>query len=49
MSAGATGAEVHEGMPAPAFDAETCDGRRVRLGDFKGRRSVLLVFLRGFA
>lgn len=37
------------GYTAPAFEAEAYDGRRIRLGDFKGRRNVLLVFLRGFA
>jgi len=32
------------GMEAPEFDLELIRGERVRLGDFRGRRNVLLVF-----
>ena len=37
-------AEIGTGDRAPAFDLEETVGRRVRLGDFLGRRNVLLVF-----
>ena len=32
------------GSEAPAFDAQTTDGERVSLGDFRGRRAVALMF-----
>lgn len=36
------------GSVAPAFEAETYDGRRIRLDRYAGHQNVLLVFLRGF-
>lgn len=32
------------GGEAPAFEAETSGGERVRLADFRGRGAVLLMF-----
>jgi peroxiredoxin Q/BCP len=32
------------GSEAPVFDAETTDGARVALGDFRGRSAVVLMF-----
>ena len=33
---------------APDFEAKDTEGRRLRLSDYKGNKSVLLVFNRGF-
>jgi peroxiredoxin len=35
------------GEPAPEFEVDDLDGRRIRLSDFRGR-TVVLAFLRGF-
>ncbi len=39
---------VRVGEQAPGFDLPTSDGRRVRLGDYRGREAVLLVFMRAY-
>ena len=36
------------GTPAPAFALSSTGGREVALSDYRGRRAVALVFLRGF-
>lgn len=36
------------GLPAPDFELEDLNGRRLRLSDFRGRKSVVVVFNRGF-
>jgi peroxiredoxin Q/BCP len=38
---------ITPGEPAPDFELEDVQGRRVRLSDFRGR-PVMLAFLRGF-
>ena len=35
------------GQPAPDFELESLDGRQVRLSDFRGKKSVVLVFVYG--
>ena len=37
------------GTPAPAFALPAAGGREVALADYRGRRAVALVFLRGFS
>jgi peroxiredoxin Q/BCP len=32
------------GDPAPDFTATACDGSRIRLGDFRGRKVLLWFF-----
>lgn len=44
LGLGLQGAELKEGMPAPAFQAQDQHGRTVSLGDFKGRSAVVLYF-----
>jgi cytochrome oxidase Cu insertion factor (SCO1/SenC/PrrC family) len=39
---------VKVGQPAPDFTLENMDGRRVSLSDFRGKKSVVLVFYRGY-
>ena len=39
---------VKAGQPAPDFTLENMDGRRVSLSDFRGKKSVVLVFYRGY-
>jgi peroxiredoxin len=34
--------------PAPDFELEDFNGRKVRLSDYRGDRHVLLIFNRGF-
>jgi peroxiredoxin len=41
-------ARVEINTPAPDFELEDFEGRKVRLSDFGGDRHVLLVFNRGF-
>ena len=36
------------GDPAPEFEARDCQGRTVRLGDYRGRRLVLFFFPKAF-
>jgi cytochrome oxidase Cu insertion factor (SCO1/SenC/PrrC family) len=35
------------GQPAPDFTLENIDGKQVSLSDFRGKKSVVLVFYRG--
>ncbi len=35
------------GMPAPDFQLQTVDGKKVRLSDFRGKQAVVLVFVYG--
>src|SRR5262249_53126588 len=35
---------LRKGQPAPDFDVTDCDGRRIRLSDFRGKRNVVLYF-----
>ncbi len=39
---------VKEGTPAPDFVLEDRDGTLYRLSDYKGKKSVVLVFYRGY-
>ena len=39
---------VSIGTPAPAFALPAAGGRQVALADYRGRRAIALVFLRGF-
>jgi len=41
-------ARVEINTPAPDFELEDFEGRKVRLADYRGDRHVLLVFSRGF-
>lgn len=41
--------EIVESMAAPDFELEDSQGRNVKLSDYKGRKTVVLVFNRGFA
>lgn len=36
------------GIAAPDFELEDVQGRRVRLSDFRGQKTIVLAFLRGF-
>ena len=38
---------VKVGQPAPDFTLENIDGKQVSLSDFRGKKSVILVFYRG--
>ena len=38
---------VKVGQPAPDFTLENIDGKKVTLADFRGKKSVVLVFYRG--
>jgi cytochrome oxidase Cu insertion factor (SCO1/SenC/PrrC family) len=38
---------VKIGQPAPDFTLENIDGKQVSLSEFRGKRSVVLVFYRG--
>ena len=38
---------ITPGDPAPQFELEDVEGRRIRLSDFRGK-PVVLAFLRGF-
>jgi len=35
---------LQPGDPAPDFTAAACDGRRIALGDFRGRKVLLWFF-----
>jgi cytochrome oxidase Cu insertion factor (SCO1/SenC/PrrC family) len=39
---------VKVGQPAPDFTLEDSDGKSVTLSDFRGKKSVVLVFYRGY-
>jgi cytochrome oxidase Cu insertion factor (SCO1/SenC/PrrC family) len=39
---------VKVGRPAPDFSLEDVDGRTVTLSDFRGKKSVVLTFYRGY-
>ncbi len=39
---------ITPGTPAPDFELEDINGRRVRLSSFRGDKPVVLAFLRGF-
>jgi cytochrome oxidase Cu insertion factor (SCO1/SenC/PrrC family) len=39
---------VKVGQPAPDFTLEDVDGNKVTLADFRGKKSVVLVFYRGY-
>ena len=38
---------VKVGQPAPDFTLEDSDGKNVTLADYRGKKSVVLVFYRG--
>jgi cytochrome oxidase Cu insertion factor (SCO1/SenC/PrrC family) len=38
---------IRVGQPAPDFTLENIDGKQVSLSDFRGKKSVVLVFYRG--
>lgn len=38
---------IKVGQPAPDFSLENIDGKKVALSDFRGKKSVVLVFYRG--
>jgi peroxiredoxin len=40
--------ELGELKSAPDFELTDCEGRQVRLSDYKGARHVVLIFNRGF-
>jgi len=42
------GKRVQINQPAPDFTLTDANGKQVSLSDFKNKRSVLLVFNRGF-
>ena len=39
---------VKVGQPAPDFTLEDMDGKNITLSDFRGKKTVVLVFYRGF-
>ena len=39
---------VKVGQPAPDFSLEDVDGRMLTLSDYRGKKSVVLVFYRGY-
>jgi cytochrome oxidase Cu insertion factor (SCO1/SenC/PrrC family) len=39
---------VKVGQPAPDFSLEAADGKAITLSDFRGKKSVVLVFYRGY-
>ncbi|MBI2847383.1 MAG: redoxin domain-containing protein [Chloroflexi bacterium] len=40
---------VATGSPAPDFTLPSSEGGKISLNDFRGKRCVVIVFLRGFA
>ncbi len=38
---------VKVGSPAPDFTLEGVDGKQIALSDFRGKKSIVLVFYRG--
>jgi cytochrome oxidase Cu insertion factor (SCO1/SenC/PrrC family) len=39
---------IKVGQPAPDFTLEDADGKSVTLSEFRGKKSVVLVFYRGY-
>jgi cytochrome oxidase Cu insertion factor (SCO1/SenC/PrrC family) len=39
---------IRVGQPAPDFTLEATDGKPITLSDFRGKKSVVLVFYRGY-
>ena len=39
---------IKVGQPAPDFTLEDTDGKNITLSDFRGKKTVVLVFYRGF-
>jgi cytochrome oxidase Cu insertion factor (SCO1/SenC/PrrC family) len=39
---------VKAGQPAPDFTLEDADGKSITLSDLRGKKSVVLVFYRGY-
>jgi cytochrome oxidase Cu insertion factor (SCO1/SenC/PrrC family) len=39
---------IKVGQPAPDFSLEDTDGKAITLSDFRGKKSVVLVFYRGY-
>jgi cytochrome oxidase Cu insertion factor (SCO1/SenC/PrrC family) len=39
---------IKAGQPAPDFTLEDSDGKAITLSDFRGKKSVVLVFYRGY-
>jgi peroxiredoxin len=44
VAAAAVGGSPRVGQPAPDFDLRDQNGRFVRLSDFRGKKTVVLVF-----
>jgi len=38
---------IKVGQPAPDFTLEDMDGKKISLSDYRGKKSVVLVFYRG--
>ena len=39
---------IFEGQEAPDFELSDLNGERIRLSNFRGKKVVVLAFLRGF-
>jgi cytochrome oxidase Cu insertion factor (SCO1/SenC/PrrC family) len=39
---------IKVGQPAPDFTLEDTDGKNISLSDFRGKKTAVLVFYRGF-
>jgi len=39
---------IKVGQPAPDFTLEDMDGKNITLSDFRGKKTVVLVFYRGY-
>ena len=39
---------IKVGQPAPDFTLEDMDGKTITLSDFRGKKTVVLVFYRGY-
>ena len=39
---------IKVGQPAPDFSLENADGNMITLSDFRGKKTVVLVFYRGY-
>jgi AhpC/TSA family len=44
MGSGRLSAAPEKGKPAPAFTAETLDGKKIALADYKGKSAVIVNF-----